>query len=249
MNFYLRGEYPRLSHLITSLSNHAEFISGLEQLPFIKEDFSDMNPHCMFQRNCLVSFKAKVKLPKFDSSEFRAYEKRAMNGFLDLEDAFNIDLGKDGYWKINYNNLYSNLFQNITSLDTNDVSCLSFIAQLQHDAENRIFFFFDKEFGAFDRIRKQRERSMDVYLMTCRKTGISKIGISRDVENRLKTLRQFCKELEFIYSWKGNFKDEKNVLQIFKQFNTTGEWFFLPEDAQTQIDNYFNQKYNESEAA
>jgi hypothetical protein len=65
-----------------------------------------------------------------------------------------------------------------------------------------------------------------VYLIKEKFSGVSKIGVSIDPEERLRQL-QSCNqtELELFGYWVGGYKEEKELHEIYKNYRLRSEWF------------------------
>ncbi|MGL5881287.1 MAG: GIY-YIG nuclease family protein [Xenococcaceae cyanobacterium] len=65
-----------------------------------------------------------------------------------------------------------------------------------------------------------------VYLIGNKRDGLIKIGVSQNVEKRLKDLQSVYKTpLEIIATKRGSFDAEKELHKKFSQFRRHGEWF------------------------
>lgn len=89
-------------------------------------------------------------------------------------------------------------------------------------------------------------KKKDLYIIQCDKTGAFKIGISMNVQKRLKTLKTGCPyEIRLILHLEGRADLEKKLHKMLKKYRTSKgnqEWFSfdgmasLPDDIYEQFD-------------
>ena len=77
--------------------------------------------------------------------------------------------------------------------------------------------------------KKQKKQTTSVYLISDPSTGHTKIGISKDVENRFRALKAANPSISLIFYHVAEFKAEQELHKIFKEQNIFGEWFKLNE--------------------
>jgi len=89
-------------------------------------------------------------------------------------------------------------------------------------------------------------KTKDLYIIQCDKTGAFKIGISKDVQKRLKTIKTGCPyDVKLILELKNCSYLEKYFHKLLKKFRTSSgnqEWFafeglcYLPDDIYEKLD-------------
>lgn len=81
-----------------------------------------------------------------------------------------------------------------------------------------------------------------VYVMIDTATGYYKIGYSKDVSHREKTLQAQKPTIDLIAQYPGNIKQEKELHVMFASQRLRGEWFSLTAEDLITIENYFAQQ-------
>lgn len=72
-----------------------------------------------------------------------------------------------------------------------------------------------------------------LYLMTDRRTGLTKIGTSKNPQYRESTLQSDNPMVELLQTWKASLSHERTMHKLFARYRVRGEWFDL---TQEQID-------------
>lgn len=80
----------------------------------------------------------------------------------------------------------------------------------------------------------------NIYLMSNRRNGLTKIGISQDPKHREKTLQSQEPEIDLIYTMAGNRLKELKLHEYFAEKRIRGEWFDLTEEDIESIKVFFN---------
>ncbi|CCH54507.1 hypothetical protein BN8_03684 [Fibrisoma limi BUZ 3] len=90
------------------------------------------------------------------------------------------------------------------------------------------------------RLKKQKSEAVcKVYLMHNKRTGNYKIGRSKSLKLREKTLQDEQPEIELVCAFDGKIKDEKHLHNLFADKRLRGEWFALAESDVAQFKAYF----------
>lgn len=75
------------------------------------------------------------------------------------------------------------------------------------------------------------ELDSKVYALYSSETGLTKIGVTRRLDKRIKEISGMSPDsLEVIKTWSGGQKDEAGLHYRYRKFRSHGEWFALPLD-------------------
>jgi hypothetical protein len=66
-----------------------------------------------------------------------------------------------------------------------------------------------------------------IYIMIDHNTGYYKIGHSKNVIRRERTLQSEKQTIELLYTFEGDVKDERDLHENYKDLRVRGEWFAL----------------------
>ena len=81
-----------------------------------------------------------------------------------------------------------------------------------------------------------------IYIMIDYNTGYYKIGHSKNVIRRERTLQSEKPTIELLYTFEGDVKDERDLHENYKDLRVRGEWFALEDYMVEEIKNMFLTK-------
>jgi len=86
--------------------------------------------------------------------------------------------------------------------------------------------------------KRGRGKETNIYLMVDHACGMHKIGRSKNIIQREKTLGARIPKIECLFSFKGHVEDEKKLHSHFKAKRGRGEWFDLNDEDINYIKNF-----------
>lgn len=91
------------------------------------------------------------------------------------------------------------------------------------------------------RVRQIVEPTEDgiIYIMISTRTGLHKIGFTRDIDRRLQNIRLGDPSIEIVKSYPGSMRLEREIHEIFFRQHVEREWFRLGEKELAEIDRVF----------
>ena len=81
-----------------------------------------------------------------------------------------------------------------------------------------------------------------IYIMIDHNTGYYKIGHSKNVISRERTLQSEKPTIELLYTFEGDIRDERDLHENYKDLRVRGEWFALEEYMLEEIKTMFLAK-------
>lgn len=216
------------------------FIEELEKLPFMRQTGCSFKPSQFSDNNSDVAFAASFKMPDIDNYHYR------QNFFSNSEEVFGYNLFTVGYcatadtWTFTPDSRVKNLIDN-------EINCIGVTINISTESISQAYYsiseiYTDCLMALYPPKKVKVYEVRNVYVMHEAATGKYKIGISRNLQQRLKALSYMCPTLTIVKSWKGTFKDETALHNLFSDKCITGEWFYLEGGDIDEIDNYFNSK-------
>jgi len=236
-----KGKQRNVSDVISQLAKHSNFIKRLESLDIFNGRAELFEQYGMMGSYGDIEFDAYFDLPEIDNYHYNKAMHSYESDTIVQQFVFKVCYSaSNDNWFIVPNNFVKNNFPSDWRKNPTKIT---------NEEYERYFNSFSGAYLDFlTRSFLPRQPKVyeikNVYLFFERETGQSKIGISKDVAQRLKTLSYQSPSLEFVKSWKGTHRDEKALHALFEDKCVSNEWFYLEDGDIDIIENYFNSKSN-----
>lgn len=89
---------------------------------------------------------------------------------------------------------------------------------------------------------KEIDRSGHVYILLCKRTGLHKIGTTKNFKSRLKQLKTANADIETVavYNCENARQSELDLQDALSEYRVDGEWFELTSEILFSIEKHFN---------
>lgn len=110
------------------------------------------------------------------------------------------------------------------------------------DSLNRRIYDSAQEYDNTPTPPKEIDRSGHVYILLCKRTGLHKIGATKNFENRIKQLKTANADIETVavYNAENARQSERFLQDTLSKFRIDCEWFGLTSEQLYYIEKHFN---------